>query len=921
MPNVEEDVIRLLYEVRGQQAIADAQRDLANYGKLVDALRADLASGAIQEDEFRSRAVQLGRGAAQAAADLKLMQAAADGVAGAADRAGAAAERATSRTRGLGQAAQGLGRFFQDLTQGGLGGVLNNLEQLGTSIGLLIGKGAAFGAALGGAMTLVGTAAFVAGRPVLDFFKGLLLGAEKVPETAAGLQGLEERFKGISKELDGLSEKSSLTHAELARFIQLRSDQAKVETQIAEAKERQAAADRLRAIVPEEQAKRAAQLTEELPRVPGGQQALTEGVAQVLQAEADVEIQRLQAEIESVKERALRAVGAERAKALMDMAEVEGRLRPLQAKAARGIQPFREEAQATVGAAVTEGQLAPFRRVEAMMERFKDVFTAAQRDLFYQARPEQAKQEELGRRQAERQEAAAKEQARIGEMLEEEGKGVERDYRAEHPEVFDTPAERRKKAEAEFKKAQDDAERESKRLETEAKARAAELARDVGKGLVAPEVGPALEAERKGRPATPADVAARLRPQVEGLVPPEMVDRVAAKLAADVIDEARKRIAEQMPNVPPGPGARGRAVLEAIEANARDEQERQVRERAERERAAQEALRRRSLDVLARTPRADFYAGVPDEAQARTIAERAAKTTAETGTAIGPATAIAYKELTEELRKLNQTFSGMPTGAVPGAEMPGGFPAGPMGLRSVAPAPPPSAEGPAKPAAGAASVGPTTPAVAPTAGAPTVAARPKAPEGPFVPSVADLAPGVPPELLAGTLPPELAGIAAEFGQPYAPGRMPKPQAPPAPFNPFIQGGMTRRQRRARKRAGLVTPDLWRLPTAADRPPPPRDDARARRARRARAASEGRPKRLPEDVFARDRPPEASGPDVATTAKVVDNQEGLARAVGAGNDNVAALARKVDVVTRMVADLNRANHATSQTLLSNGYSLI
>jgi hypothetical protein len=102
---------------------------------------------------------------------------------------------------------------------------------------------------------------------------------------------------------------------------------------------------------------------------------------------------------------------------------------------------------------------------------------------------------------------------------------------------------------------------------------------------------------------------------------------------------------------------------------------------------------------------------------------------------------------------------------------------------------------------------------------------------------------------------------------------------------------------------------------------PRDDARARRARKARAASEGRPKRLPEDVFARDGPPGAPASDAATTAKVVDNQEGLARAVGAGNDNVAVLARKVDVVARMVADLNRASHATSQTLLSNGYSLI
>jgi hypothetical protein len=469
------------------------------------------------------------------------------------------------------------------------------------------------------------------------------------------------------------------------------------------------------------------------------------------------------------------------------------------------------------------------------------------------------------------------------------------------------------------------------------------LARDVGKGLVAPEVGPALEAERKGRPATPADVAARLRPQVEGLVPPEMVDRVAAKLAADVIDEARKRIAEQMPNVPPGPGARGRAVLEAIEANARDEQERQVRERAERERAAQEALRRRSLDVLARTPRADFYAGVPDEAQARTIAERAAKTTAETGTAIGPATAIAYKELTEELRKLNQTFSGMPTGAVPGAEMPGGFPAGPMGLRSVAPAPPPSAEGPAKPAAGAASVGPTTPAVAPTAGAPTVAARPKAPEGPFVPSVADLAPGVPPELLAGTLPPELAGIAAEFGQPYAPGRMPAPQAPPAPFNPYIDR-MTRRQRRARKAAGLLLPeDLDRVPKVAPRRGP-RDDARARRARKARTAG-GAPGLRPgfdafypvvtgeplpggsgglrPDAAARAKvgSPATPGPltpDADTMAKMVDNFDRSQDTQATMLRAMSIMSRRVELQGHNAANLNRAAHAVSTTLLNQGY---
>jgi hypothetical protein len=73
----------------------------------------------------------------------------------------------------------------------------------------------------------------------------------------------------------------------------------------------------------------------------------------------------------------------------------------------------------------------------------------------------------------------------------------------------------------------------------------------------------------------------------------------------------------------------------------------------------------------------------------------------------------------------------------------------------------------------------------------------------------------------------------------------------------------------------------------------------------------------EAVGLRSVPPDAA----ATTAKIMDNEEALVRAVGTLGGGVDAASRRLEVLGRQVAALGRAAHATSNSLLNQGYDYI
>jgi hypothetical protein len=114
------------------------------------------------------------------------------------DEAGKAIDRFTQRTDGarnkvanFGQSALQAGRVVQDFTQGGIGGILNNIEGLAMALG--------GGAGLAGILTIVGTGLFILKPHIQEIGEALgLLGKDA---TGAGndLENLQERIKEIGK--------------------------------------------------------------------------------------------------------------------------------------------------------------------------------------------------------------------------------------------------------------------------------------------------------------------------------------------------------------------------------------------------------------------------------------------------------------------------------------------------------------------------------------------------------------------------------------------------------------------------------------------------------------------------------------------------------------------------------------------------
>jgi hypothetical protein len=128
-----------------------------------------------------------------------------------AGRAGAALDRSTNKMAGAGQAALQTSRAFQDFTQGGLGGIVNNVELITMSLGGSAG--------LAGAMTALATGALIL-KPVLvsmaedfkEFWKGAELAKGGVEELNEEIKKLEDNpikltvdkiaLEGLKKELD-----------------------------------------------------------------------------------------------------------------------------------------------------------------------------------------------------------------------------------------------------------------------------------------------------------------------------------------------------------------------------------------------------------------------------------------------------------------------------------------------------------------------------------------------------------------------------------------------------------------------------------------------------------------------------------------------------------------------------------------------
>lgn len=195
-----------------------------------------------------------------------------------AHKTAAATDVLKTSTINTGQAMLQSGRIIQDFAQGGIGGILNNVEGFTAALGL--------GSGLAGAATAVGVAFFLAYPHVKTFFQGVIDGSNKDPESADKLKKLTDALKDTSKELDELREKQSLTNTDLNRFNELTEKELDLEKKVAAAKKERKQQEELAALRPvTEEAQEKERAGELQARLGGDQAAVVAAVKLAIQTE------------------------------------------------------------------------------------------------------------------------------------------------------------------------------------------------------------------------------------------------------------------------------------------------------------------------------------------------------------------------------------------------------------------------------------------------------------------------------------------------------------------------------------------------------------------------------------------------------------------------------------------------------------
>ena len=204
------------------------------------------------------------------------------------DKAAVATEKLGSKVAGTGQSLLQGGRVIQDFAQGGLGGILNNIEGLTMALGM--------GPGLAGVLTVIGVAALVAGPSVKSFFQGMIDGSNQVPKSTDALTAMTEALKANKDALDELHKKQSLTNTELKEFNRLTEEGIGLEKRAKEAKKARAEEEKLGELRPAGDADAEKARAEELQAHVGGQQVEIEGI---MGANLDHQIEVITKQIQS----------------------------------------------------------------------------------------------------------------------------------------------------------------------------------------------------------------------------------------------------------------------------------------------------------------------------------------------------------------------------------------------------------------------------------------------------------------------------------------------------------------------------------------------------------------------------------------------------------------------------------------------
>ena len=185
------------------------------------------------------------------------------------DKVAASTEKVKSGAVGSGQSLLQTGRVIQDFAQGGLGGILNNIEGLSIALG--------GGAGLAGVMTVLGVAALVAGPAIKSFFNSLIDGANDVPKSKDKIEQFTASLKANNEALDEMRKKQSLTNTELVEYNRLLSTNVQLEKELNAAKEQRQIIEKLAAMKPVGQEDRDRERAQNVQAEVGGNQAAITG--------------------------------------------------------------------------------------------------------------------------------------------------------------------------------------------------------------------------------------------------------------------------------------------------------------------------------------------------------------------------------------------------------------------------------------------------------------------------------------------------------------------------------------------------------------------------------------------------------------------------------------------------------------------
>ena len=218
---VSEEVVRLILETTGPEGLKLLSTAAEDLEEELQKTARQWKNGEIDVANYMRTTTRLQSQLGDVKSVLAGTNDATDNAASSTHRVVEATEKLGKTSANTGQSLLQTGRVIQDFAQGGLGGILNNIEGLTMALGL--------GSGLAGVLTVVGVAALTAGPSIKSYFRSLIDGSNEIPTSSDKLKALGESLKHTTERLEELGKQQRLTNADLVEFNRLTIERTRLE--------------------------------------------------------------------------------------------------------------------------------------------------------------------------------------------------------------------------------------------------------------------------------------------------------------------------------------------------------------------------------------------------------------------------------------------------------------------------------------------------------------------------------------------------------------------------------------------------------------------------------------------------------------------------------------------------------------------